>query len=65
MSTRVKNKKPEFKFKSVALREYLRASGPSLNLDPRIDLTMPIFEQAQKLAKSDRARPRKVRSSAA
>jgi hypothetical protein len=32
-----------------------RGDRPTLDLDPRIDLTKPIWEQAQKLAVKDRA----------
>jgi hypothetical protein len=38
---------------SVALREYRRGHGISLDVDPRIDLTKPIYEQAAKLASED------------
>jgi len=32
-----------------------RGDRPTLDVDPRIDLTKPIWEQAQKLAVKDRA----------
>ena len=38
---------------SIALREYRRGRGISLDVDPRIDLTKPIYEQAAKLASED------------
>jgi hypothetical protein len=41
-----------------------RGEHPTLEVDPRIDLTKPIYEQAMKLAAKDAAKKRK-RSSAA
>jgi len=36
-----------------------RAKGHTLDIDPRIDLTRPIYEQVMKLAAKDRAKKRK------
>ena len=33
-----------------------RGDRPTLEIDPRIDLTKPIYEQVQQLAKKDEAR---------
>lgn len=33
-----------------------RGDRPTLEIDPRIDLTKPIYEQVQRLAKKDEAR---------
>jgi len=42
-----------------------RGEGPGLEVDPRIDLTKPIYEQAIKLAAKDRAKKRKRQATAA
>jgi len=42
-----------------------RGKGPGLEVDPRIDLTKPIYEQAVKLAARDRAKKRKRQAAAA
>ena len=48
-----KNTNPQDGEWSVALREYRRGSVISLDIDPRIDLTKPIYEQAARLASAD------------
>jgi hypothetical protein len=42
-----------------------RGEGPGLEIDPRIDLTKPIYEQVMKLAAKDRAKRRKRPAAAA
>jgi len=42
-----------------------RGEGPGLEVDPRIDLTQPIYEQVMKLAMKDRAKKRKRQATAA
>jgi len=42
-----------------------RGERPGLEVDPRIDLTKPIYEQVIKLAAKDRAKKRKRQATAA
>jgi hypothetical protein len=42
-----------------------RGDAPGLDIDPRIDLTKPIYEQVIKLAAKDRAKKRKRQATAA
>ena len=60
-----RGKSDNTKYRSVAIREYLKGPGPALNLDPRIDLTKPVFEQALKLAAEDTKQARKRKKKAA